>query len=256
MVREYTSRSEATTRRVVMASGRSTTVHVVFHAMARTRLRLVELEPPRPVQQWCAEAGVDEAMNGGFFTKPAIEPLGELRLDGELRPSQPFRAPWSRIRGALHVAEDGTVTIAPRSSFGHRTDGSLLQAAPLLVHDGRVVVAERDPEGLSTTSEAEFDSDISAEPLPRMAIAITAEALLAISADGRSPEDDGLDLVELAHLLVHLGALSALNLDGGSSSSLVIGGARRNWPRDDDGVLLEQGYPTPTALAFEPRVDA
>ena len=126
----------------------------------------------------------------------------------------------------------------------------VLQAGPLLVAAGSRVVADTDPEGFATTSE-EFDQDITAERLPRMAIALTAEGeWLAVAVDGRGKDDAGLLLGELAELLATLGAARALNLDGGSSSALVAAGALRNTPRDDDGNELDTAGPTTSAIVL------
>lgn len=108
----------------------------------------------------------------------------------------------------------------------------------------------RGGEGFRTTCD-EFDPDITAEPLPRAAFALTDDALMAVCVDGRAPDESGLLLPELAELLFALGARSALNLDGGSSSALVTAGVMRNAPRDDEGEVLMGGYPTRTLVAID-----
>ena len=59
---------------------------------------------------------------------------------------------------------------------------------------------------------------------PRSGIAISADgSLLLVCVDGRQPHiSAGLTLHEFAHLLQSLGAVSALNLDGGGSSTMVV----------------------------------
>lgn len=84
-----------------------------------------------------------------------------------------------------------------------------------------------------------------------MAVGLAHDAVLAAAADGRSSSDSGLTLFEWAVVLRALGATDALNLDGGSSSSLVTSSTRRNQPRDNEGTLLVGGYPSSTALTFE-----
>jgi len=75
---------------------------------------------------------------------------------------------------------------------------------------------------------------------------------VAVAADGRTPEDAGLTIWELADLLVELGALSALNLDGGSAGVVVVDGQRVNTPRDDEGEDMETASPSVTAILLEP----
>jgi len=60
-------------------------------------------------------------------------------------------------------------------------------------------------------------------------------------------------LGELAALMRALGARAAINLDGGGSASLVSGGRLVNRPREGHGVVLLEGRPISTALAFLPR---
>ena len=66
----------------------------------------------RPAPRGVVRArGVDEALVGGFFTRPATEPLGELRTRGIARRHVPFAAPWGRSRACVHV-DGGRVRIA------------------------------------------------------------------------------------------------------------------------------------------------
>ena len=71
--------------------------------------------------------------------------------------------------------------------------------------------------------------------------------------DGRGRHDAGLTLSELADELVRLGAHTAINLDGGGSTSLVCGGELRNRPREEHGIDIAGGRPVTSALVFEPR---
>jgi exopolysaccharide biosynthesis protein len=154
-------------------------------------------------------------------------------------------------RACVH-ADGGTVTIARRPELPDEPRGDLLQAGPLLVRDGAPCVAG-DPEDFAAGA-GQFDSDITAGRYPRAALALgRAGRLLAVAADGRSDGDAGLTLAELAEALVALGAISALNLDGGGSTSLVCGGRLRNRPRESHGIELAGGRPVTTALTFTPR---
>ena len=247
------------TRRVRGIHGNHATLHLARWPLATSTVRIVALDPPTPIERWCRERAVADAVSGGFFTKPLIAPLGELVVDGRPRTGTPFPAPWDRIRPALAVDEHGRgLTIARRSSIAEPVRGSLLQAGPLLVADGRAVVLDdhADPDGFRSTRD-QLDSDITAEPHPRVALARTHDDhLLAVAVDGRGPDDDGLLLSELAALLVEFDACDALNLDGGSSASLVVAGERRNAPRDDGGTLLVDGYPTTSAIVVEPNQSA
>ena len=85
-----------------------------------------------------------------------------------------------------------------------------------------------------------------------MSLVSADRRLLAVACDGRADDEAGLTLPELADALVGLGAVDALNLDGGGSTSLVCGGRLRNVPRESHGVVLAGGRAIPTALTFRP----
>lgn len=117
---------------------------------------------------------------------------------------RPFADPWHAHRGAL-AATNECVGIDYRERLPTRRRGSLLQAGPLLVRDGRSAIEGiNDPEGFAATAH-EFDEELTANREPRLAIARTAEGELAVAADGRGTDDAGLTLWELADLLVDLG---------------------------------------------------
>ena len=66
---------------------------------------------------------------------------------------------------------------------------------------------------------------------PRTALGYNADTLFLVVADGRNPKySTGLTLYELASILIELGAVEAINLDGGSSSTFVVDGKVVNKP--------------------------
>jgi len=234
----------------VLEDGAETTLHVASHPLATTDLRVVRLRRPEPLVSWCERNGVDEAVVGGFYTRPRGVPLGEVRTRGFRRASVPFDAPWGATRGCLHVDRGRDPVLAPRNALPASPRGDLLQAGPLLVRDGRAV--QGDPEGFSAGA-AQFDSDITACRHPRAALALTSESVLAVACDGRADHEAGMTLAELAQALVALGARSALNLDGGGSASLVSGGELVNVPREQHGIALPVGRIISTAVVLRHR---
>lgn len=236
--------------RVGLPDGAATTLHVASYALESYVTRVVCLEQPTPLVRWCREHDLRHALVGGFFVRPEYAPLGELRLNGEPVPSVPFTAPWADVRGCLHVL-DGQIRVAARDELAKDPDGDLLQAGPVLVRDGERAVAERDPEGFSVAAH-QFDSDITAGRYPRAALAVAGDRVLAVACDGRTRRDAGMTLVELADVLVRIGAQEALNLDGGGSASLVHDGRLRNRPREQHGVDLLEGRAVVSAVVFDP----
>jgi exopolysaccharide biosynthesis protein len=104
----------------------------------------------------------------------------------------------------------------------------ILGAGPRLVTNGRVDVTDVREKMIPT-----FATDLH----PRTAIASLADgrALLLVADGRRSPERVGLALDDLARLLIELGAVDAINLDGGGSTAMVVKGALVNFPTDPTG---------------------
>src|SRR5439155_4254353 len=231
--------------------GARTTVYVAVYPLASTRVRVVRLPRPTPLAAWCEATGTAEALVGGFSARPHGTPLGELRQAGVERRHVPFDEPWSALRACVHVAGD-ELRIARRDEIAAAPEGDLLQAGPLLVDRGRVACSD-DVEGFSAGAR-QFDSDITDGRYPRAALAVARGGrLLAVACDGRADDEAGLTMTEFAEALIALGAIHALNLDGGGSTSLVAGGRLCNIPRESHGVELAGGRPISTALAFTSR---
>lgn len=238
-------------RRIGLADGLGTTVHTVTYSLADIRMEIVRLAPEAPLETWCERNGIRDAISGGFSVKPEFEPLGDLWVDGRPISHRPFAEPWHGRRAAMATV-DGRVVIDSRDRLPARPGAGLLQAGPLLVRDGRsAITGTEDPEGFSATCE-EFDEDITASREPRLAVALTDEHLIVLAADGRTDDDAGLTLWELADSLVTLGAHSALNLDGGSAAVVVAGGRRINTPRTDQGEDMEASSPSVSAIRLVP----
>lgn len=92
-----------------------------------------------------------------------------------------------------------------------------LGGGPLLVAGGKPVLDAR-AEG--------FRSDVASGRRPRTAVAVLGDGrLVLVVAEGRpAGRGPGLSLWELTQLMLKLGATSAMNLDGGSSTTLVVNG--------------------------------
>lgn len=99
----------------------------------------------------------------------------------------------------------------------------ILAGGPRLLSQGQLQL---------TTVDERFQPDVAQGRAPRTAVGISAEGgvILAV-VDGRQPAHSvGLTLPETAEFMRELGALSALNLDGGGSSTMVIEGEVVNRP--------------------------
>ncbi|HEX8099580.1 MAG TPA: phosphodiester glycosidase family protein [Actinomycetota bacterium] len=102
---------------------------------------------------------------------------------------------------------------------------------------------------------------------PRTGVGIRSDGrVLLVVVDGRQKGwSIGYTLVEFAQLFKWLGAVDAINLDGGGSSTMVVEGAIKNRPSDGtersivNSILVlpgpDSGEPTPTS-GFQPAVAA
>lgn len=95
---------------------------------------------------------------------------------------------------------------------------------PWLVKNGAEFV-DADAEG--------FAPAFSTTTHPRTAVGITADnKLLLVTRDGRQVFSQGISLKDLAAAMIRLGAVNAINLDGGGSSEMSIKGMVVNSPSD------------------------
>ena len=91
----------------------------------------------------------------------------------------------------------------------------VLGAGPLLIQNNRIV--------LNAASE-QFSQGFQQQMASRSAIAVTNRGTIIITAIHNRVGGRGATLSELAQIMQKLGAVDALNLDGGSSTSLSLGG--------------------------------
>jgi hypothetical protein len=102
----------------------------------------------------------------------------------------------------------------------------LVGGYPMLLRDGKHVFENTKAilSGFSVTQH------------PRTAVATLADgSLLIIAVDGRSEASKGMSLTQLTDFLVSLGAVNALNLDGGGSTVMVVADSIVNHPSDKEG---------------------
>jgi hypothetical protein len=108
---------------------------------------------------------------------------------------------------------------------------------PRLVKNGEIKI---------TGKEEKFQPDILNGRAPRTALGLTADNhLLMLTIDGRQEQlSIGMSLEETAQILKELGAVEAMNLDGGASARMVIRGFTMNSPSADrlisNGVIVDR----------------
>ncbi len=111
-------------------------------------------------------------------------------------------------------------------AFAHVED--IVSGVPQLIRNGKIEI----------TWEQEKSSNAFVETRhPRTAVAkLKNGKFLMVTIDGRQPDFSvGMNLNELAAFLLELGATDAMNLDGGGSTTMFLGGKIVNKPSDKEG---------------------
>jgi exopolysaccharide biosynthesis protein len=198
---------------VLLDDGRELTIHRVNHVAPRDQMTLytphfgrtthTPIEPDRYEAAIDANGVVIAVSNGDLPIPPA----------GYVISSQGKSYPWlvdtlqPGIRALVYTQLSGKWE-GVRYAVG---------GGPTIVRDGRVFVNSRAER---------IGSHIATGRAPRTAIGYTQEGYaLMVTVDGRAPKHSvGCTLYELARLMVELGAVEAINLDGGGSSTMVING--------------------------------
>jgi hypothetical protein len=105
---------------------------------------------------------------------------------------------------------------------------AIVGGAPQLIHNGQVKI-NNEAEGIR--------EDFVTTRHPRTAIAELKDGrMLLVTVDGRQPGvSAGMSLRQLADLLVEFGAVEAINLDGGGSTTMVVNHKLMNKPSDSTG---------------------
>jgi len=117
---------------------------------------------------------------------------------------------------------------------------NIIGGGPQLIKNGRVEITNAAEKMLPS-----FVSDRH----PRTAIArLKSGQVLLVAVDGRQAESIGMSLNMLADLLVEFGAVEAINLDGGGSTTMVIKDKIVNKPSDATGER-----PVSDAILIYPR---
>lgn len=144
------------------------------------------------------------AVNADFFQMADGTPLGNVVKNGT-----EVHAATSASEAFFGVEKDGTPIIGDAQTY-HQVKGKLQQALGgrnILVANGKV----NDTTAIGSDNE------------PRTAVGIKADGtVFFVVIDGRqAPTSNGVSMSDLAALMVQRGAVTALNLDGGGSSTYV-----------------------------------
>ncbi|WP_194921102.1 phosphodiester glycosidase family protein [Catenulispora rubra] len=136
-----------------------------------------------------------------------------------------------------HLAVKESVTDVAN---GHRlhlcANDSIVSAAPILIHNGRIAV-DAATEGVLKPQDLSYNFQWANARQPRTMAGTDAKGdLLLVTVDGRQKAgSEGFTLYEEAEFMRSLGAVQALNLDGGGSTAMAIDGKLVTNPSDATG---------------------
>lgn len=210
------------------------------------RLETAVAEKAMPARETVASIatrrGAVAAVNGGFFSLESGKPSALFKTGGTLvgrtsRPRGAVAITERRGLGGLLFDRVTTERTAGAPRYHTRLGSSprdwaaarhAVSGAGLLMLDGRDVTDwtdERITAGFDTTRH------------PRTLIGVDADAAIwLVTVDGRQPALSlGMTFAELQALSRRLGLRSALNLDGGGSTTMVVRGTVVNHPSDATG---------------------
>lgn len=104
----------------------------------------------------------------------------------------------------------------------------ITNGVPQLIKDGKIDITWEQEKASRAFAESRH---------PRTAVAKLKDGkFLMMTVDGRQPGVSvGMSLQELAEYLLSLGAIDAMNLDGGGSTTMVLDGKVVNKPSDKEG---------------------
>ncbi|MBI3721853.1 MAG: phosphodiester glycosidase family protein, partial [Fimbriimonas ginsengisoli] len=169
-----------------------------------------------PSASWGAECDADLEISEVVkdLTKRSLGP-GEAALvaSGSSEAALVRAAVGQRIR--IHWQTDG---------LDWRQYPNAVGGGPFLVRAGKLAIDWK---------EERFRDALALKRHPRSAVGLTPMGdLVLVAVDGRQAFSDGASLDELAAIVLRLGCVDAMNLDGGGSTCLSLGGLALNRPSD------------------------
>jgi len=179
-----------------------------------------------PLSTLAQEKKALAAINGSYYDMSKGNSVTFLKDDRVVIDTTTTHEFQIRVTGAVAVRK-GKLRLLPwskRIERGYKKKvGTVLASGPLMLQNGRYA------------DWSKCDLDFVKTKHPRSAIAVTKDKrVLLITVDGRSLGNAiGMSIPELAHLVKVLGGRTALNLDGGGSTTLYLNGKILNHPCDN-----------------------
>jgi hypothetical protein len=130
----------------------------------------------------------------------------------------------ARDQLAAFVPGAALTVVFKTTGFDWERIDTVIGGGPCLLREGTIKI-DAVEEGLA--------AGFAEHKHPRTAIGRTKDDdLWLVAVDGRQETGDGMTLVELAQLMLSLGCVDAMNLDGGGSTTMNVLGVTVNRPSD------------------------
>jgi hypothetical protein len=186
--------------------------------------------------------------DSGLYYHPFVSALG-ISNKGEMDVAWTFTATNKRKPYATQLPPrlriDSNNTINLKTARTVQTTLTCFVSNKSILHKwkmqtvvgGGPVLVQNSTITITNNEERKFAGKAIHDAHPRTAIGYTKEGkLIVLVIEGRNPGiAAGATLTETAELLVQLGCIEALNLDGGGSSCMLINGRETIRPSDKEG---------------------
>ncbi|MGH2623464.1 MAG: phosphodiester glycosidase family protein, partial [Sphingobacterium sp.] len=163
------------------------------------------------------------AFNGSFFNTSVGGSTVFFKYDNVIQNQTANGFTPYRENGALVIDAAGkpNIILKPSAGWSSIADPVALAGGPLLIQNGDEL--------------SQLNVDFNTARHPRTAVGITEDQrMIVVVVDGRSSQSQGLSIPQLSSLMKALGCVSAINYDGGGSSTAwVTGEGVTNYPSDN-----------------------
>jgi exopolysaccharide biosynthesis protein len=168
------------------------------------RLRFADAGGLKRTSQMAQAGNAVAAVNGGFYNGRG-EAYALFKIDGRVLKAGDDRWP------AFGVDSKERVQFHEKPPGNWESVSHALACGPTLVVKGKVRIGDM------------FGHSNDRHPRTAMGITRTRRVIL-VTVDGRTPSSAGMSFDELAKLMLDLGCESAINLDGGGSTTMWVKG--------------------------------
>lgn len=187
-----------------------------------------------PTSKFAKDSNAVVAMNGTFYNmRPNYNSVCYFKKFGV--PAYDFTEKMEqRDNGAITIDNKGALKVVIGALDGKgltlKADWAKYLEAPNVMGSGPVLMMKGKAAPL-------VENSFNKGRHPRSAVATDGKKVYLITADGRTPEAQGVSLWEFTSIMRYIGVRNAINFDGGGSTTLYVRGENEtgivNHPSDN-----------------------